>query len=180
MGTRTLLRRAEYRTLDLTSPTEALMRQAARVPVLLLPLLLGCASSAKQPAADGPVDIGYGTADRGNTTGAVHSADADDMRGVPYTRVEEMIAARFPGVSVRANPDGTYTIRIRGETSVNSNNDPLVVVDGVPAMNVEALAMINPREVERIDVLRDGGSTAIYGSRGANGVILIRTKQTRD
>jgi len=153
-----------------------------RIPpvVLLIPLWLGCASSGKQPASTGPVDIGYGTVDAADATGAVHSADANDMRGIPYTRVEEMIAARFPGVNVRANRDGTYTIRIRGETSVNGNNDPLVVVDGVPAMDVGVLAMINPNEVSRIDVLRDAGSTAIYGSRGANGVILIRTKEAGD
>ena len=152
------------------------MRHTTRLALLLLPLALGCASSGKQPASTGPVDIGYGTVDHGDATGAVHSADADDMRGTPYTRVEEMIAARFPGVNVSLNNDGSYTIRIRGESSINGSNDPLVVVDGVPAMDVGVLAMINPNEVSRIDVLRDAGSAAIYGSRGANGVILIRTK----
>ena len=149
----------------------------ARLLLAALPLVVACYSNPKpQPPATGEVDVGYGTIDHADATGAVASADSDDMGRARYTRVEEMIAARFAGVFVNANGDGTYTIRIRGANSINSGNEPLVVVDGVPASSQGVLAMINPNDVRRIDVLRDAASTAIYGSRGANGVILIRTK----
>jgi len=89
-----------------------------------------------------------------------------------------MIAARFPGVEVSESA-GRYVIRIRGVNSVNASSDPLVVIDGMPT-DVQALAGLSPSEVDRIDVLRDAASAAIYGSRAANGVILIRTKQPTD
>ena len=152
-----------------------------RLSLLALPLALACASTAK-PMPNGPatVDVGYGTRERDEAAGATSSVDDRETRRVPYTRVEEMIAGRFPGVDVRANVDGSYAIRIRGTNSVNSGSDPLVVVDGVPAGDVSVLAMINPNDVRQIDVLRDAASGAIYGSRGANGVILIRTKSAAD
>ena len=146
----------------------------------LLCLLAACATTPKPQTTDDEIDVGYGTTTQSKTAGAVSSVSSDDTRGFYYTRVEEMIAARFPSVDVRPAGDGTYDIRIRGMTSFNSSNEPLVVVDGVPAASVGVLAGINPNDVRRIDVLRDAGSAGIYGSRGANGVILITTKTGRN
>ncbi|HEX6588168.1 MAG TPA: TonB-dependent receptor plug domain-containing protein [Longimicrobiales bacterium] len=154
------------------------------MPCLALALFalgVSCSTNPKTPPADsGPVDIGYGERDQRDVTGAVNSVDADELEHFHYTRVEEMIAARFPGVMVRQRQDGSYEITIRGQNSFNAGGDPLVVVDGVPAMNIDVLASINPRDVARIDVLRDAASASIYGSRGANGVILIRTRTALD
>ena len=152
---------------------------SARVPALLvLPFLLACSTSPKpQPANNGPVDVGYGERDQKDVTGAVNSVDSDELDRFHYTRVEEMIAARFPGVIVRQRPDGSYEISMRGQNTFTSGGAPLVVVDGVPAMSHDVLASINPHDVQRIDVLRDAASASIYGSRGANGVILIRTRR---
>lgn len=155
--------------------------RAPALALLALPLALACASNTKTvPANAGEVDVGYGTIRERDATGAVSSADRDEIGGGHYTRVEEMIAARFPGVDVRANADGSYSINIRGATSFSAGVEPLVVVDGVPAIDVAVLAAINPNDVRRIDVLRDAGSTSIYGSRGANGVILIATRSGLD
>ena len=158
------------------------MRPMSRFAALGVPLAIACASGPKpQPGPNtGTIDIGYGTQDRSETTGATASTNADEMRGFHYTRVEEMIASRFAGVDVHANADGSYSIRIRGRNSVNSSSDPLIVVDGVPALSADVLAGINPDDVRQIDVLRDAASAGIYGSRGANGVILIRTKRGGD
>lgn len=148
------------------------------VLLLLLPLLHACSTSPKpNPTNSGPVDVGYGERDAEDVTGAVNSVDANELDDFHYTRVEEMIAARFPGVLVRQRSDGSYEISMRGQNTLNSGVEPLVVVDGVPAMSIDVLAAINPRDVGRIDVLRDAASGAIYGSRGANGVILIRTRR---
>lgn len=146
-------------------------------PAFLLMFATACSSGPRKlPAGDPNVDVGYGTQDRRETTGAVGSISARETAAGHYTRVEEMIASRIPGVDVRRDAGGGYTIRIRGVSSHNSGQDPLIVVDGMPAMNAGVLASINPNDVERIDVLRDAASAAMYGSRGANGVILIRTK----
>ena len=157
------------------------MRASVRCLSVALPFALACASNTKTiPANAGEVDVGYGTMDRQDATGAVSSIDREDLGGAYYTRVEEMIAGRVAGVDVRANANGSYTITIRGINSINSGVEPLVVVDGVPAFDVAVLGSINPRDVRRIDVLRDAASTSIYGSRGANGVILIATRDGRD
>ena len=154
----------------------------ASLAILCL-LSLGCGTYPEpEPAAPDSVSIGYGHADSGNMATAVGSVTAEETENVPYTRVEEMIAGRVAGVEVTPLPGGAYRIRIRGSNSFNAANDPLIVIDGVPVSQfatAAALASINPRDVARIDVLKDAASSAIYGSRGANGVILIRTKQGR-
>jgi TonB-dependent SusC/RagA subfamily outer membrane receptor len=99
--------------------------------------------------------------------------------GQNVARAEELLAGRFPGVEVLSSPGGII-VRIRGTTTVYGSNEPLYVIDG---MTIEpgpggALVGINPSDIEKIEVLKDIGSTAQYGSRGANGVILIRTKRT--
>lgn len=141
---------------------------------------LGCGGHRMEtvaPSAE-PVQVGYGEVDRRDLTGSVTSLAADDLEGVRVSRVEELIRDRVPGVQVLQQPNGDYSFRIRGTRSLMGSNEPLVVIDGMPinprAMSA-ALSNIAPANVLRIDVLKDAGSTAAYGSRGANGVILITT-----
>jgi iron complex outermembrane receptor protein len=115
----------------------------------------------------------------GHGTGAVsviHQDELDRMRG---GRIEEMIAGRVPGLEIVHIPGG-YTFRIRGVASFTGNDEPLCVIDGVPIRAggiSSALAMLMPQDIARIEVLRDAGAAAMYGSRGANGVIVITTKR---
>jgi TonB-dependent SusC/RagA subfamily outer membrane receptor len=104
---------------------------------------------------------------------------ADDIRNRPGAPVEVILAGRFPGVEVTRTADGGIAIRIRGGSSVNAGNEPLYVLDGMPIAPRPggSLAGINPYEIASIEVLRDPARTAAYGVRGANGVIIIKTKQ---
>ncbi|MBE0678816.1 MAG: TonB-dependent receptor plug domain-containing protein [Bacteroidales bacterium] len=113
---------------------------------------------------DMDIDIGYGTAKRKNLTTDVGYIDAQDYSNASYTNIYDMIRGRVPGVNVTGNK-----ITIRGISSINSGTDPLFVVDGIV---VNAIDNINPRDVKSITVLK-GSDAAIYGTRGANGVILI-------
>jgi TonB-dependent starch-binding outer membrane protein SusC len=99
--------------------------------------------------------------------------------GQAPARAEELLAGRFPGVEVYAAPGGGTIVRIRGNSTLYGDNQPLYVIDGqtIDAGPGGALMGINPLDIEKIEVLKDIGSTAAYGSRGANGVILIRTKR---
>src|SRR5258708_39539306 len=105
--------------------------------------------------------------------------DGDVARRNSPTSVADMIDGRFPGVEVRRLASGGVSIRIRGNRSLNADQEPLYVIDGVPQRNVPGgpLADLSPIDLKSIDVLRDAGSTSVYGSRGANGVILITTKR---
>ena len=97
-----------------------------------------------------------------------------------YASIEELIQGRAPGVQVLRRSDGTFSLRIRGTSSPSSSNEPLIIIDGSPAADQRAgraLAGISPQDVRRIDVLKDAASTAFYGMRGGNGVILITTRQ---
>jgi len=97
-----------------------------------------------------------------------------------FARIEELIEGRAPGVRVIRHQDGSFRLQIRGVSSPAGRNDPLIVVDGTPARELHAgsaLASLNPSDVERIEVLKDAASTAFYGMRGANGVIVITTRQ---
>jgi TonB-dependent SusC/RagA subfamily outer membrane receptor len=147
----------------------------------LLVLGTACQSLGSAPPADRPedeVNVGYGRQSEREVTGAISSASGEELRDRVEGRLEEVIAARFPGVVVTRMASGDYSIRIRGARSLLANNEPLVVVDGVPLSDgTRALRGIHPGSIERIDVLKDAGSTAIYGSRGANGVILLTTRR---
>ncbi len=126
------------------------------------------------------VVVGYGTQKRSDLTGAVGSVGARQLQERPQTNLEQELAGKIAGVNVSTNsgaPGGATKIRIRGYSSINTNTDPLYVVDGV--VWTEGGNAINPNDVETIDVLKDASSTAIYGTRGANGVILITTKRGR-
>lgn len=123
--------------------------------------------------------IAYDRVDADQVTGAVTSLSGDDLETVRVTRIEELIRDRVPGVLVTRMPNGDYSFRIRGTRSLVGNNEPLIVIDGMPInphVMHAALANVAPGNVVRIDVLKDAGSTAAYGSRGSNGVILITTK----
>lgn len=114
------------------------------------------------------VDVGYGKAVRGNLTTSVSTVNVESAASVPYRNIYEMISGRCPGVQVQGKK-----VTIRGVNSINSDTDPLFVVDGSP---MDSIDWINPADVKNINVLKDAGATAIYGSRGANGVILINLK----
>ncbi|MES2063358.1 MAG: TonB-dependent receptor [Bacteroidota bacterium] len=124
------------------------------------------------------VVVGYGTQKRVDLTGSVGSVSAKTLQERPQTNLEQELAGRIAGVNVSSNsgePGGDTKIRIRGYSSINTSTDPLYVVDGI--VWTEGGNSINPNDVASIDVLKDASSTAIYGTRGANGVILITTKR---
>lgn len=122
------------------------------------------------------VVIGYGTVKRKDLTGAVSSVSGKEIAAVPVTNTAQALAGKLPGVSVTSQdgrPDADISIRVRGGGSVSQSNEPLYVVDGFPVSNIND---IPAQQIESIDVLKDAASTAIYGARGANGVIIITTK----
>lgn len=130
------------------------------------------------------VVIGYGTQQKKDVTGVVESVDSDDFNTGVTTSPDQLIAGKVAGVSITSNsgePGGQNTIRIRGGTSINASNEPLFVIDGVPIDNSanssrNPLNFLNPEDIQNVTVLKDASATAIYGSRGANGVIVISTK----
>lgn len=132
------------------------------------------------------VVIGYGTVRKRELTGSVATVSSKDFQKGTITTPEQLIAGKIAGVSVTSNggsPGAGSTIRIRGGASLNASNDPLIVIDGVPVNNTNIygasnpLSLINPNDIESFTVLKDAASTAIYGSRASNGVILITTKK---
>lgn len=122
------------------------------------------------------VQIGYGSQDRDDVTGAVTSIRVEEL-GREVTSFEDLFMG-VPGVTVRRLSNGGISLRIRGSSSFSSDGEPLYVINGVMirAAPGQALMGLSPRDVTRIDVLKDAGATAIYGSRGANGVVLIFTE----
>lgn len=124
------------------------------------------------------VVIGYGTVRKSDLTGSVSSISSRQYESQPITRMDQAINGRASGVSVITNsgqPDQSIRIRIRGTNSINASNEPLYVVDGVANSNL--FYNLNADDVQSIEILKDASATAIYGSRGANGVILVTTKQ---
>ncbi|GCC50071.1 SusC/RagA family protein [Chryseotalea sanaruensis] len=122
------------------------------------------------------VVIGYGTMKKSDLTGSVVSIGGDDLKKVPVASVAESLTGRLAGVQVtgtEGSPDAEVNIRVRGGGSITQSNQPLYIVDGFP---VNSINDITPSDIESINVLKDASSTAIYGSRGANGVIIITTK----
>ena len=135
---------------------------------------------------DEVVVIGYGTQKRSDLTGAVGSVGEERLRERPAASLNQSLSGKIAGVQVNTNsgrPGGKANVRIRGFSSINSSNNPLYVVDGVqlPQGNQDQFSQsidyINPNDVVSVEVLKDASSTAIYGARGANGVILITTKR---
>ena len=124
------------------------------------------------------VVIGYGTVKKKDLTGSVSSISGKELVKVPVATAAEAIAGRLAGVQVtttEGNPDADIQIRVRGGGSISQDNSPLYIVDGFPSD--DGLTAVNPADIESIDVLKDASSTAIYGARGANGVIVITTRK---
>ena len=135
---------------------------------------------------DEVVVIGYGVARKNDLTGSVTAIKPDEMNKGLTTSAQDMMQGKIAGVSVVNNggePGGSATIRIRGGSSLNACNDPLIVIDGLAMDNYgvqgmsNPLALVNPADIESFTVLKDASATAIYGSRASNGVILITTKK---
>lgn len=131
------------------------------------------------------VVIGYGSVKKKDATGSVAVINPDEIEAGLATSVQDMLVGQTPGVVVTTagGPEGGANIRIRGGSSLNASNDPLIVVDGVPLDNGgvqgmgNSLAMISPENIESMTILKDASATAIYGSRASNGVIIITTKK---
>jgi TonB-linked SusC/RagA family outer membrane protein len=147
---------------------------------------------------DEVVVVGYGTQRKRDVTGAVTSLSPEDFNKGANVSVAQMIAGRAAGVNITqtsSEPGGGLSVRIRGASSVNAGNDPLYVIDGLPVDNSapidgaagrgfpagsqarNPLNSLNPNDIESVEVLKDASAAAIYGSRGANGVVLITTKK---
>ncbi|QEK99540.1 TonB-dependent receptor [Olivibacter sp. LS-1] len=142
--------------------------------------LINVTLTEESSALDEVVVIGYGTQRRADVTTAVASVSAENIQNRPVQNFGEAIAGQMAGVQVQQTngaPGGEgLAIRVRGTGSITQSNDPLYVVDGYP-MEGNAFRLINPSDIESIQVLKDASSTAIYGSRGANGVVVISTKK---
>ncbi|MCR6722360.1 MAG: TonB-dependent receptor [Chitinophagaceae bacterium] len=130
---------------------------------------------------DDVVVIGYQTVRRADLTGSVSSINARDLKDIPINSAAEALAGRLAGVQIiqsEGSPDASAVIRVRGGGSITQDNSPLYVVDGMQVEN--ALSVLAPQDIESIDVLKDASATAIYGARGANGVVIITTKGGRN
>ncbi len=134
------------------------------------------------------VVIGYGAVKKSDLTGSVTALKPDSKNKGLVVNAQEMMQGKVAGVNVTSDggtPGGSSTIRIRGGSSLNASNNPLIVIDGVPMDNngvkglANPLSMVNPQDIESFNVLKDASATAIYGSRGSNGVIIITTKKGR-
>lgn len=128
------------------------------------------------------VVIGYGTQQRKDLTGAVSSVSMKDLSKAPVASFEEALGGRVAGVQVTSQsgqPGDGFQVVIRGNNSVTQDNSPLYVIDGFPIEGYDN-SLINPAEIESIDILKDASATAIYGARGANGVVIITTKRGKE
>ena len=138
-------------------------------------------SAEEAIALDAVVAIGYGTVRKRDLTTAVSTVSTDDVKLRPVTEASGFIQGKVAGVTVQQTsglPGSGMTVRVRGASSIASSNDPLYVVDGVPVGTGNyAIAYLSPQDIETMQILKDASSAAIYGSRAANGVVLITTKQ---
>lgn len=142
----------------------------------------GCASSqsaqSEDAVAEDRVEVGYGTQDRESSTGAISTVSGDEVRRQRTTNnLSDLLQGNVAGVTVTRTGSG-IRVRIRGTNSIMGSNEPLYVIDGMP---IEPgpdgmIHAVNPYDVESITVLKDASATAIYGARGGNGVIIIKTK----
>jgi TonB-linked SusC/RagA family outer membrane protein len=137
---------------------------------------------------DEVVVVGYGTQRKVETTGSIASVKSDELLQLPIANVTQGIQSRVAGVQITQNssaPGGSASVRIRGTNSINGTSEPLYVIDGIQisvgldgnSNNLNPLSTINPNDIESVEILKDASATAIYGSRAANGVVLITTKR---
>ena len=163
------------------------------VDVQLEPAILGL---------DEVVVVGYGSMKKSDLTGSVASVSVEDLKEIPASNVDQILQGRLAGVQVTQNsgaPGGASSIRIRGASSINSSNEPLYIIDGIPfngdgtdiggfdwaggsngQNKVNPLSTISPSDIVSMDVLKDASATAIYGAAGANGVVIINTRQGKE
>lgn len=133
---------------------------------------------SEQQTLDDVVVIGYGSVKRSDLTGSVGSLESSTITAASSTNAVDAMQGKIAGVNITRNaakPGGTYSITVRGINSINNNQGPLWVIDGIPTSS--DARDLNPADIEKIDVLKDASATAIYGSRGAGGVIIVTTKQ---
>ncbi|WP_419801566.1 SusC/RagA family TonB-linked outer membrane protein [Mucilaginibacter sp.] len=126
------------------------------------------------------VVVSYGTQKRAEVTGAVSQLNASEVKDMPVPNIGQKLQGKFAGVQINENtgtPGAEMSFRIRGSASINAGNNPLIVIDGFPSSS--GLQSLSPDEIESITVLKDASSAALYGSRAANGVILVTTKQAK-
>lgn len=135
---------------------------------------------------DEVVVVGYGTQRKIETTGAIASVKSDELTQTPVANVAQGLQGRVSGVQVVQNssaPGGSVSVRVRGTNSIRGSSEPLYIIDGVQVSNgggvndLSPLSTINPNDIESVEVLKDASSTAIYGARGANGVVIVTTKR---
>ena len=131
---------------------------------------------------DEVVVVGYGTQSKARVTGSITSLKTDQIKDMPVVSFEQAIAGQMPGVQIMQQsgaPGSGASMKIRGSSSITAGTDPLIVIDGFP-MSSDDMTSLNPDDIESIDVLKDASSSAIYGSRGANGVVVITTKKGKE
>ena len=138
---------------------------------------------------DEVVVIGYGSQLKEDISGSVSSVDTEALESIPQVSIDQMMQGRAAGVSITTNsgqPGSSVSVRIRGVNSISGSSEPLYIIDGVPVSGdaddggSSPLASLNPNDIQSVDILKDASATAIYGSRGSNGVVIITTKRGRD
>ena len=148
---------------------------------VLIPACGGMATTPNaQPTAQDQRGRGYGDPTDEQVAGAVASLGSEEESGGHFANMVDMLRGRVAGLQIAEGPTGNISIRIRGDSSIYANEEPLLVVDGVPVPRYSfssTLRAMDPRDVRSILVLKDAGSTSAYGSRGAHGVILISLKR---
>ena len=172
-------------TLNVSSPSAVLEFDSLGYRTLTVPVgdraVIDATVEEEAIALDAVVAIGYGTVRKRDLTTAVSTVSNEDMALRPITETSGFIQGKVAGVTVQQTsglPGSGMTVRVRGASSIASSNDPLYVVDGVPVGTGNyAIAYLSPQDIENMQILKDASSAAIYGSRAANGVVLITTKQ---
>lgn len=164
-------------------------RVSAQCAIAVLAAAVACSTGSQTPetspspasVATDSVSVGYGRIATRDVTGAVASVSGAEISEQRVARVEELLRGRVAGVEVVPLPNGDFSLRIRNASSYGANSAPLIVLDGMPLPRGgglgSALAGIAPSDIARIEILKDAGSAAAYGSDGANGVVLITTKR---
>lgn len=129
---------------------------------------------------DEVVVVGYGVQKKSDVTGALTQVTEKTIKERPVQNALQAMQGKAAGVQITSNnrPGELGDVRIRGNRSINASNDPLYVIDGIP-MTAGSMADVNPNDIESMEILKDASATAIYGSRGANGVVLISTKRVK-
>lgn len=144
------------------------------IPLMMVLAVSFSCGSAYQPAMETEsVNVGYGTLDRKEVSTSVTKIDSKDVDNGGFSSIFDYLEGRVPGLVINRTGENSATLSIRGANSFYGNTEPLMLVDGTV---VEDISFVNPRDVKSVEVLKDGGA-AIYGSRGANGVILITLKK---